>query len=108
MAVVELTQTDSSKFPEVSCGDTIVFRLDETPASGFLWSVENANEDIIAMRRSDFIVYPSFGVGGGGQRVMTFEARLCGRARLHFKLWRAWGGEVSDKNQFDIIITVQN
>jgi len=106
--VVELTQTDTDQYVELRCGDTTVVRLKETPATGFLWAVENDAENVIVVKSSDFALDPTSGVGGGGQRVMIFEARQDGSARLHFKLWRAWEGDESVKNQFDIFITVQN
>lgn len=108
MSIVELTRADSDKYFEVCTGDTIIVRLDENLTTGFHWTAMKGAENIITLVRSDFIPYPSSGVGGGGQRILAFEAKKSGSDRLRIKLWRDWEGDESIRDNFDIAITVRN
>jgi inhibitor of cysteine peptidase len=108
VSIVELTGADNDKYFEVRTGDTIIVRLYENRTTGFHWTAMKGAENIITLVSSDFTLFPSSGVGGGGQRVMAFEAKKSGSDRLRIKLWREWEGEESVKNHFDIAITVRN
>jgi len=108
VSIIELTRADSDKCFEVSTGDTIIVRLKENPTTGFCWNVEKGSEDIISLMSSDFALNSSSGVGGGGQRVLVFEAKKSGSGRLRIKHWREWEGDESVKDHFNIAIAVRN
>ena len=103
---VTLTETDNGQLITVPLGANLVLRLKETPGTGFRWAVDTGDQNILELHRSDYIPAKESAVGGGGQRVLAFEAKRSGSVRLLLKLKRAWEGDKSVAARFEVKIDV--
>jgi len=105
MADIPLSGSDSGRTCSARRGDVIVVSLDESPTSGYRWDVERLPE-VLARDESEFIESPGGGLGGGGTRVLRFEARSEGEGVLALRRWRSWEGEGSVVERFTTTVTV--
>ena len=103
---ITLTERDNGESITVPLGANLVLRLNETPGSGFRWAVDTGDQKILELHRSDYIPAKNSAVGGGGQRVLEFEAKRSGSVRLALKLLRAWEGDRSLASRFEAEIHV--
>src|SRR5664280_376922 len=101
-----LTQTDQGKSISIRPGEVMEISLKENPSTGFRWSLEKSNDEILELLNSDYI--QAFGpeVGSGGKRIWKFKAKKSGDVLLVLKRWRAWEGDKSIVERFDAIIRV--
>ena len=102
-----LTRGDNGKTIEVQAGDNVVVRLEENPTTGFVWAIDQDNDDILPLQNSDYTMAPSAGIGGGGQRSLTFKAQKAGTVSLQLKLWREWEGDRSITERFFVTVQVR-
>jgi inhibitor of cysteine peptidase len=107
MTTITLTGAAHGTTVETRAGDTIVVRLDENPSTGYKWALEKRQADVVALQRAEYARAPSSGVGGDGQRILTFKAKQAGIAALQLKLWRAWEGDTSIIERFTVTFHVQ-
>ena len=107
MATITLSRAEHGKSIEAQVGDRIAVSLDENPTTGFRWAIDKSDDDVVALSSSEYAVAPSSRVGGGGQRVVTFEARKAGVAVIHLKLWREWEGDQSVTQRFAVTLRVR-
>jgi inhibitor of cysteine peptidase len=105
-AVVTLTWADNGKSIKVHSGDSLVVRLDENPTTGFQWATDGHDDDILVLQSSDYLPAAGAVIGGGGQRIFTFEAQKAGTTLLQLKRWRAWEGDKSILERFAVTIRV--
>ena len=105
MPILILTQTDDGRVFNVQKGDQVVVRLEESPTTGYRWAVEDVDAGILRLQNDDFSPAGS-GVGGGGERTLTFIAQNAGTTRIQLKLWRDWEGSNSIRNRFDVVFSV--
>jgi inhibitor of cysteine peptidase len=90
-----LTQADRGKSFEAHQDDVIIVRLPENPTTGYRWAIEEVDEEILEPEESDFSLSdfslsPDAGIGGGGERKLSFRAKKAGIAHLELKLARSW------------------
>jgi inhibitor of cysteine peptidase len=104
--VVVLTEANHGKTVEISLGEQITIRLDENPTTGYRWAIARNNPEILAPAGDEYNPAGSAGIGGGGQRAFTFEAKKEGIDPLEFKLWREWEGERSVTRRFTLTVRV--
>jgi len=107
MATITLTRADHGKSIEVQVGDLITVSLDENPTTGFRWAIDKSDDDVVALQSSEYAAASGSRMGGGGQRVVTFEARKAGVAVIHLKLWREWEGDQSITQRFAVTLRVR-
>jgi inhibitor of cysteine peptidase len=107
VATLTLTRADSGKAVEARVGDTLVVQLEENPTTGYRWTIEKSDAEVIALQQVEFVPSHSTGMGGGGQRRWTFTAQKAGMATLEFKLWRTWEGDASISERFTVTLHVQ-
>jgi inhibitor of cysteine peptidase len=105
MADIPLSGADSGRACSARRGDVLVVSLDESPTTGYRWDVEHLPE-VLAPGGSEFIEAPGGGLGGGGTRVLRFEARSDGEGVLALRRWRSWEGEGSVAERFTTTVTV--
>jgi inhibitor of cysteine peptidase len=101
-----LTREDHGNTIEVQPGDGIIVRLPENPTTGFTWAIDAASDDVLPLQDSEYSAEAGTGVGGGGQRSLTFKAMKAGTVRLQLKLWREWEGDKSVTDRFTVTIRV--
>jgi inhibitor of cysteine peptidase len=105
--MLNLTRADNGKFITMQVNDLLGVSLDENPTTGFQWALDSGGGDWVKLQASEYITAAGSGVGGGGQRVLTFKAQRAGTGRLQLKLWREWEGEPSIVERFTVTLQVR-
>ena len=108
MPTITLKSTHDGKTIEVRNDDTILVQLRENPTTGYQWAIEEPRSPQIRLLGTDYIQSETSGVGGGGERALTFKAREAGRASLKLKLWREWEGDDSVIDRFEVTLVVRD
>lgn len=104
-----LTQADNGKAIVLNINQTLVISLNENPTTGFQWAIEPSPNPLLGLKDSQYVAVAQPGiVGGGGQRILTFQAARTGTEKLQLKLWRAWEGESSIVERFTVTVEVKN
>jgi inhibitor of cysteine peptidase len=103
-----ITQADQGKSFEIRRGDRIAIRLAESPTTGYRWAIDQINPEAIALIDSTFSLGSEAGVGGGGVRTFTFQAKTAGTAQIRLKKWRDWEGDSSIDERFDVTVRVRD
>ncbi|MGA9994437.1 MAG: protease inhibitor I42 family protein [Pyrinomonadaceae bacterium] len=107
MPEVTLSKADNGKSIEARPGDRIVIHLEENPTTGYRWTAEQTDDATVELQDSDYTPAGT-GIGGGGERVMTFEAKAAGTANLRLKMWRQWEGDSSATERFNVTLRVKD
>ena len=105
MAQITLTEADNGKVVDAHSGDEIVIRLPENPTTGYRWGQDSAG-DAKASLSGDTNQMSGTAAGGGGARVLTFQAKGAGDVPLRLKLWRAWEGDASVTKRFAVTVRI--
>ena len=106
MSVLKLSREDSGKLIELRQDDVIIVSLQETPTTGYRWTVENIDEKILELQNEGFHIAPKAGLGGSGTRTFSFRAITMGSVNLKLKLWREWLGDSSITERYSLTIKV--
>jgi inhibitor of cysteine peptidase len=106
MTKTTLTKEDDGTTIELEPGDSFDVRLDEIPTSGYRWTVHQTEGNELTEEGSDFTQASGTGVGGGGTRTLTFDARRPGTAALKFELRREWEPDQAE-DQFEITVQIR-
>ena len=107
MPEIVITQHDQGRIIEAHQGDTIVFRLEENPTTGYEWEVETVRGLILEFIDSTYLESPGILMGRGGMRVLRYLAKSPGKQETHLRLRRSW--DLPDKalNRLDVTIQVR-
>jgi len=106
-SMLTLTHADNGKSITMQVNDHLIVSLDENPTTGFQWVLDSGGGDWMKLQASEYIPAAKSGVGGGGQRLLTFKAQRPGSGRLQLKLWRQWEGESSIVERFTLTLQVR-
>lgn len=90
-----LTEADDGAALEAAPGDALVVRLNENPTTGYRWSLDALEGDVVTLGADEFERSEGAGVGGGGKRILTFSALRPGSADIGLTLRRRWEGDDS-------------
>ena len=71
----------------VKRGQTLVIKRAENATTGFRWSVDNAAEQILELKHTDYAAAGAI-PGAGGERRFEFTAINVGEKSLSLKHWR--------------------
>jgi predicted secreted protein len=80
--------------------------LPEAPATGFKWEIEHSDANVLELLKSDYTPPTDSAAGGTGVRSWALRAKAAGTVLLSAKRWRAWEGEQSIVERFEITIRV--
>jgi inhibitor of cysteine peptidase len=105
--IAALSRGDNGKLVTVTRGDTVEIVLPENPTTGYRWAVESVDAKVLQLRNSSYSVNTGGGIGGGGIRKMTFEAKTSGRTDIRLKLRREWDRDASAIDHFSVSIDVR-
>jgi inhibitor of cysteine peptidase len=105
---ITLSQTDTGGTFEIQPGDRIVVQLSETPSTGYVWAVDELDQEVLTVEGSSFSLVPDSRVGSGGTRVLRFRALAAGESPIRLKLWREWSGSNSATDHFSVTIEVRS
>jgi len=107
MSVTPLTQSDNGKSIQIQVGNLVVIQLRENPTTGYQWTFNQSDQQVLTFQGTEYTPSAVIGVGGGGQRVFRFKGEQAGTTELDFKLWRQWQGEQSPIDRFTTTIQVE-
>jgi inhibitor of cysteine peptidase len=107
MSEIAIVQSDRGKTFELSQDDIISIRLDENPSTGYQWEVEAFDARIVELQNSDYTRATGTGVGAGGIRTFTFQARSPGTMEIRLKLRREWESESASIDRFQVTLRVE-
>ena len=108
LSMITLKSMHDGNTIEVRVDDTILVQLRENPTTGYQWDIEEPKSRLIRLLGTDYIQSETSGVGGGGERALTFKAKEAGRAILKLKLWREWEGDNSVIDRFEVTLVVRD
>ena len=89
---------------------TICCRARPAPTTGravrdrHRWALEARSDAHLELVDSTYIAAPGTAAGRAGRHVWNFKVRQAGDVRLALKLWRAWEGDKSIADRFDVTI----
>jgi inhibitor of cysteine peptidase len=106
VSVLKLTREDNGKLIEPRQGDVIIVSLQETPTTGYRWTVDNIDEKILELQKDGFRIAPEAGIGGSGTRTFRFRAITVGSVNLKLNLRREWAGDASITERYRLTIKV--
>jgi len=106
MSEVTLSQADSGTVLTLKRGQTLILRLDENSTTGYRWSLPALDTEVLQFKSDDINLPSNTGIGGGGQRVFTFQANNPGRVKLQLKNLREWVGDESTIEEFQVSVQV--
>lgn len=86
-------------------GETIYVRVVENPTTGYRWSVESLDTDLLRLEGSEFETSGS-GIGAAGKRTFVFTAASRGRGQIVLRLWREWQGTGTVIDTRELTVTV--
>jgi inhibitor of cysteine peptidase len=105
LTMLSLIETDNDRTVEVRLGDVVRITLPENASTGFRWTIDRYNEDIIEALGSE-PRYTAGDVGSGGEILFTFKAKKAGRGEIALKHWRHWEGDRSVIGRFRVRLNV--
>jgi len=105
-AVRALTRADSGSSVQLRVGDVVAVRLAENPSTGFVWSTDSTSGDALRLVESEYLPAADGGVGGAGERSLSFRAVTAGNVELRLKLWRQWEGDKSVVDRFGATVRI--
>lgn len=106
MSDITLTKADNGKTLTLKPGQTLTLRLPENPTTGYRWSISSLNVQVLQLTDDRFESSSSAAFGGGGQRVLTFQAQQPGQISLYLKNKREWEDAASALESFSVMIQV--
>ena len=104
---IQLNENANDTVVNVLTDQKIIISLKGNPTTGFVWSLQDINSDVIRLISEDFISDSdnSQRVGVGGKYVFEFIAEKQGNTNLEFIYKRPWvGGETAQT--FKVTINV--
>lgn len=108
MSHITITEADEGKTFVLSQGNSIVITLSENPGTGYQWAIESLDLRMVELQSSTFSLPSNAGVGGGGERVLTFKTKATGMTQLQLKEWRPWEGDRSIVQRFKVTLQIQD
>ncbi|MBU6228580.1 MAG: protease inhibitor I42 family protein [Cyanobacteria bacterium REEB459] len=107
MTDVTLLVGDRGKTVVAHVGNRVVIRLAENPTTGYVWEMGNADSRLIEIKGSDYQESPGSGVGRGGTRLFSLQAKAPGTVPLLLKLRRPWEAETEVADRFSVTLIIQ-
>jgi inhibitor of cysteine peptidase len=104
--MLSLVETDNDRTVDVRVGDVVRITLPENASTGYRWTIDRYDEDIVEALGSE-PRYQSSAVGSGGEIAFTFKAKKAGTGEIALKHWRHWEGDRSVIGRFRVRLNVQ-
>lgn len=108
MAVVHIAAGQSGETIPVRVGDEIVLELEESPATGYAWDLEESTGLQIEAGRVEVPGTSRALPGAASLRRMRFRVLAPGTSVLRAKHWRPWEGEKSVLARFHAVLHVES
>jgi inhibitor of cysteine peptidase len=108
---VRLTGTDNGGTITLTKGETLILDLDSNPSTGYQWSVDEINEQILKQKGEAVFSQPTSAgeplLGAGGTETFHFEAAGKGQVTLKLNYRRSWEKDIEPEATFAIQIEVR-
>jgi inhibitor of cysteine peptidase len=104
--MLSLVETDNDRTVDVRVGDVVRITLPENASTGYRWTIDRYDEDIVEALGSE-PRYQSSAVGSGGEIAVTFKAKKAGTGEIALKHWRHWEGDRSVIGRFRVRLNAQ-
>jgi inhibitor of cysteine peptidase len=101
-----LGATDQGRTVGVALGDTLLLSLPETPATGYIWTLDRPDATPVKMLSSDVVRPAADRIGAPGVRTLHLKPTQAGMVQLRLKRWRPWEGDASVVERFDLTVQV--
>ncbi|WP_395696690.1 protease inhibitor I42 family protein [Methylocella sp.] len=100
-----MTEADDGGEVPARVGSAIVLRLPENPTTGYSWTLEPFDAELVEVEQGPFTAKSGM-VGAGGEAIWTIRPREAGTATISLKLWRPWEGEPSVVKRFGATLKI--
>jgi inhibitor of cysteine peptidase len=102
-----LTEQETNKSFDLNVGEPVVIRLAENPTTGYLWNIDQLDENVLSVEGSEFSQSPGGGlVGAGGIRTIRLRPKGPGVTQLSLTNKRPWEGDASAVGQFAVTLRI--
>ncbi|WP_180982443.1 protease inhibitor I42 family protein [Methylocella silvestris] len=102
-------EADNGGTIRLHAGETITLRLPENPSTGYGWSLEPYDAELLDVRQGPYRARAG-ALGAGGEASWTIRARAAGsstkKTTLGLKLWLQWEGDPSIVKRFGVTLPV--
>ena len=105
--MLSLVETDNDRTVDARLGDVVQVSLPENATTGYRWTIDRYDEDIIEAIGSE-PRYPTGRVASGGEIAFTFTSKKAGIGEIALKHWRHWEGDRSVIGRFRVRLNVQS
>jgi len=106
ITTTEVTLGDKGRDLAIKSGDRLVIKLEETPATGYRWTLGADVPPILRFIGSRYMAPTGAQLGKPGLSEWTFEAESSGEGQLYLKRSRPWDGSRASSIDFEISIHV--
>ena len=104
-ALVTLSASADGSRVAVRVGDTVRITLPENATTGYRWSVEHYDVDLLGPPAAE--TRAGTGVpGAAGEAMFDFTVRAPGSGEIVLRHWRRWQGEESMMRRFRVRLDV--
>jgi inhibitor of cysteine peptidase len=106
-ASVTVSETDAGRTIQLKRGDSLVVELDGNPSTGYSWTVEAIEGDVLTAEGEPEFAPESAKLGAGGMYSIKFAAARTGSAVLKLVYHRPWDKETPPAKTCELVVTVQ-
>jgi predicted secreted protein len=106
IATTELTLSDKGRDVVIKSGQRLVIKLEETPGTGYRWTLAADVPRILRLIGSRYIAPTGAQLGKPGISEWTFEALGSGDGQLYLKRSRSWEDNRTGSTDFEIAVHV--
>ena len=104
--MLSFSETDDGRTAEVRVGETVQVTLPENASTGYRWTVDRLDADIVRQLSAEFY-NAAKAIGAPGTIVFAFEAVKAGTGEIALKYSRPWEGDASIAKRFRVRLSVQ-
>ena len=101
-----LTSQNNGATHTLKPGTQIAIHLEENPSTGYVWTVDGADEEVVTVADAGYQPPEGPAIGQGGMHAFLVTAKSPGTAEIRLKHWRSWQGERSVTERFRVTISV--
>ncbi len=102
-----LVATDNNRTQDIRLDETVRITLPENATTGYRWTVESYDRELITELPAEAHYPTTTGVGSGGEVTFIFQAKKIGTGDIMLKQWRSWEGDSSAIARFHIQLRVR-
>jgi len=101
-----IAENDNGRTVDIRLGESVRINLPENATTGYSWTIERYDEDVIDVLASE-PCYPTNAIGSGGTMTFILRSKKIGTGDIVLKHWRHWEGDASVISRFRIQLHVR-